>query len=98
MKNPPAQQLFGYFKAVCAVVTANYPGRVSKVIIYPIPSLLVGLVNVIKRMFSKEVRDKLVFLGGGGSIGSKCPTKLWDYVADTEQFPEAARPHHFKES
>ena len=59
MKNPPAQQLLGFFKAVQQVCYANYPGRISKVVIYPIPTLLVGLINVVKRMFTKEVREKV---------------------------------------
>ena len=94
LKNPPAQQLFGYFKAVSVAITNNYPGRISKVILYPIPSFLVGLIKVIKRMFTKEVQDKLVFLGGGGSVGAKCPKKLWDYVDGPEHFPESVRPFH----
>lgn len=37
MKNPPAQQLLGFFRAVQEVCSANFPGRISKVVIYPIP-------------------------------------------------------------
>ncbi|GMH79866.1 hypothetical protein TrST_g10329 [Triparma strigata] len=98
MKNPPAQQLLGFFKAVQQVCYANYPGRISKVVIYPIPTLLVGLINVVKRMFTKEVREKLIFLGGSGSIGSKCPKKLWDYIEDASELPEASRINHSKQA
>ena len=96
MKNAPATQLFGYFKATAAIITAHYPGRIKQLVIYPIPSILVGVINAVKRMFSKEIREKLVFLGGNGSVGAKCPKKLWEYVSDPEQFPEAARANHVK--
>jgi len=97
MKNPPATKMLTFFKLVATVISNNYPGRISKVVIYPIPRIITGLINVILRMFNRDTREKLNFISGSGSIGSKCPTKFWNYVDDAVQLPEATRQWHVKE-
>jgi hypothetical protein len=88
--------LHAHRRLVAQVITNNYPGRISKVIIYPIPRIITGLVSVILRMFNRETREKLNFLSGSGNVGAKCPTKFWNYVDDPSQLPESARKWHKK--
>ncbi|GMH59738.1 hypothetical protein TrRE_jg743 [Triparma retinervis] len=97
MMNPPATKMLTFFKLVAQVISNNHPGRISKVVIYPIPRIITGLVNMILRMFNKDTREKLNFISGRSSMGSPCPPKFWNYVEDPSELPESTRKWHVRE-
>jgi hypothetical protein len=61
MLNPPATKMLTFFKLVSQMISSKHPGRISKVVIYPIPRIITGLVNMILRMFTKDTREKVRF-------------------------------------
>ncbi|GMI36481.1 hypothetical protein TeGR_g6396 [Tetraparma gracilis] len=89
MLNPPASQLVSFFRDVANTCAANYPGRLSKIILYTVPWFVAGLINLIMKMLPKDMVEKITIIGGGKEV----PKKLWDHI-DFDQLPEFNKKYH----
>lgn len=94
--NPPASKMLGFFKQMSITLGANYPGRIGKIVIYPISKFLVGIIAIIMQMFDKETREKLIFVSGNARMEAGAPKGLWAYLESSSELPENVRKWHNK--
>ena len=92
-KNPPATRLLPFFKHMAGIVPNHYPERLKRVVIYPLPWLVVGLIKGIKALFDPVTREKFVVLSGSDKTGAPCPADLSECVSK-QALPEHAVALH----
>jgi hypothetical protein len=90
MRNSPATQMISFFRATGATLSANYPDRLQKIVIYAVPFFLLGVIKLVMKVLPKDIRDKLEVLGGKAT---ETPLKLFE-VVDFEQLPDAVKRYH----
>jgi hypothetical protein len=91
--NPPATSMIGYINTIIQNLQGNFPGRLHRLVIYPIPRPALYIWNTIKWAFHKHVVDRIVLVSGSADhVDSPLPTDLlleWfdeEVLQRTEQF------------
>ena len=86
-KNPPAPKMVGLGRLAGSTLSANFPERLSRVIVYPVPWPLGGLWTLIKPFLHARTAAKVVLLQGAGRATKetpdqslRCPPTLGTYV------------------
>lgn len=92
--NMPAHKMLPFIKLVTQVLPDNYPERVNKVVIYPVPAVAQGLWWVCKSFLDEKTRSKFEVISGSSSLGAPCPKELGRYVSFAE-LPEDAQGMHW---
>ena len=79
--NVPAYKMVGFLKTVVRVFESNFPERVHKFVVFPVPLILKGLVNTIKLLFDPTTAKKLTLATGSALVKSPLPRKdLSEYI------------------
>lgn len=91
--NAPAPTMMPFFRLACSVLPDNYPERVKKVVIYPMPSILGQLWRMVSCLLDPTTRDKFQVLSGSDAIGAPCPRELGEVVA-LEELPLDVQQTH----
>lgn len=91
--NVPAYRMIPLFREVARVCPGNYPERVHRILVYPLPPVVEQLWRVVKALMDEGTRRKMEVISGPSELGSPCPTELGRHVS-YEQLPEDARDMH----
>jgi CRAL/TRIO domain len=62
--NPPPTALFGLIRHVSSVVSAYYPERLHRCIVYPVPWVAMVVWNVIQHFLGSSIRERVVLVQG----------------------------------
>jgi len=90
-RNCPATHMIPFFRACSKTLSANYPERLEKIVLYTIPWFLAGVVNLVRKVLPRELNDKFVILAGKNARDT--PKGLWEIV-DEEMIHEMKRKYH----
>ena len=90
--NPKIWGIVPVVRECIRVLGANYPERVRRIVIYPLPSAATMVWQAFKVVLG-SYGSKVVLLGGPASRGSPAPDDLIKYVS-YEQLREDVRPRH----
>eukprot|EP00980_Cylindrotheca_fusiformis_P021180 scaffold8136_cov127-Cylindrotheca_fusiformis.AAC.20 len=98
--NPPAITMVNFIRTVTKVLESNFPERVSKLIIFPVPRLAQGVFNTIKVLFQSSTSSKIVLVSGPASVDSPAPKEAIQTHIDGEvlDLTEEARLSSFIDS
>jgi len=88
--NVPAHKMLPFFRLACSVLPDNFPERLQRVVIYPLPFLVRQLWRVVGALLDPMTREKFEVLTGSGQ---ECPAGLRDIVL-LDQLPLDARDRH----
>jgi len=91
--NAPAHKMLPFFKLACSVLPDNYPERVQRVIIYPLPTLVRQLWRMTRGLLDPVTREKFEVLSGSASLGAPCPAALGEIFL-LDQLPLDAQKTH----
>lgn len=90
--NPKIWGIVPVVRECIRVLGANYPERVQRIVIYPLPPAAAMVWQAFKLVLG-SYGSKVVLLGGPASRDSPAPEGLADYVI-YEQLREDIRPRH----
>lgn len=79
--NVPAHRMLPLFQMAASVLQANYPERLHKLIIYPMPALVGHLWWVVKGFLDPKTSAKVQIFSGSAGFDSPCPEALGKFVA-----------------
>mmetsp|Transcript_23650 Transcript_23650/g.50477 ORF Transcript_23650/g.50477 Transcript_23650/m.50477 type:complete len:324 (+) Transcript_23650:185-1156(+) len=91
--NIPAAKMLPYFKLASSCLADNFPERVNRIVVYPMPWIVQALWAMIRGFLDPVTRDKFMVLSGDASLDAPCPKELGDYVA-RNQIPADAQARH----
>mmetsp|Transcript_90851 Transcript_90851/g.166756 ORF Transcript_90851/g.166756 Transcript_90851/m.166756 type:complete len:272 (-) Transcript_90851:211-1026(-) len=91
--NAPASKMVTFFKSCCSVLPQNYPERVKRIVVYPMPNIVWYLWWLVSGFLDPVTREKFVILTGSAASSADCPTELAEYIA-LEQLPLDAQKMH----
>lgn len=91
--NPPALKMLPFFRSCADVLSNNYPERVQRVVIYPVPSLVGHLWRMVRSMLDPVTRGKIQVHNGSAALGAPCPSELRQ-VVELSQLPIDAQQRH----
>jgi len=91
--NVPATRMLPFFQMTCSVLQMNYPERLRKLILYPVPALAGYLWWAVKPFLDPKTAAKVEILTGNAARGSPCPEALGEFVA-LQQLPQDAWEEH----
>jgi len=91
--NIPAHRMVPFFQMASSVLQLNYPERLHKLIIYPMPALVGHLWWVVKGFLDTRTAAKFQIFSGSSVTGSPCPEALGKFVAQ-QQLPRDTWEEH----
>lgn len=91
--NASAHKMLPFFRLACGQMPDNFPERVQRVILYPIPMIVKQLWVMVRGLLDKVTRDKFEILSGAATINAPCPAKLREVVL-LDQLPKDAHEMH----
>jgi len=91
--NVSAHKMMPFFRLASSVLPNNYPERVQKVVIYPMPGIVGVLWRTVRCLLDRVTRDKVQVLSGAASLGAPCPPELREVVS-LEELPLDAQKTH----
>jgi len=81
--NPPAKKIVPFIKAVIALLERNFPERLSKCILYPLPRAATVLWKMIKIFLDPTTAEKIVVIGGGAGIDDKVSSQKFEKIVES---------------
>ena len=91
--NPPATSLVGLIRELTGTLRANFPERMRRLVVYPVPWAATALWTMIQQFLDAETVAKVVLLSGPATRRSPPPPELFEYVALSE-IRDDLRPRH----
>lgn len=91
--NVPAYRMIPFIRLIASICPSNYPERVHRILVYPLPPMVEQLTRVIKSLMDEGTRRKIEVISGPSEVGSPCPRELGKHVS-YEQLPEDAQSMH----
>lgn len=79
--NPPVWDVVPVARAAASVLTANFPGRVRRIVVYPLPSAATAVWQAFRWVLPTATASKIVLLGGPASRASPAPAGLAEFVS-----------------
>ena len=76
--NPPAGKVIPFIKYIVSILQTNFPERLSRCILYPLPSAATLLWKMIKMFLDPVTRTKMVVIAGGSGIHDTLPQRRFD--------------------
>jgi len=73
--NPPASSVLPFIKKVISTLEANFPERLSRSIVFPLPAAATILWKVIKFFLDPDTATKVAVLSGGADKDAPLPMK-----------------------
>jgi hypothetical protein len=71
--NPAAITMVKFIRTVTKVLEYNFPERVEKFIIFPVPRLAQGIFNTIKLLFHSSTANKIILVSGPAGNNAPLP-------------------------
>jgi len=62
--NPKPMELMSFGRMAINILSVNYPERLRRVVVYPVPWVATMFVSMVKRMMDAPTREKLVVISG----------------------------------
>mmetsp|Transcript_20201 Transcript_20201/g.51861 ORF Transcript_20201/g.51861 Transcript_20201/m.51861 type:complete len:152 (-) Transcript_20201:186-641(-) len=79
--NAPVNKLMSYIKELSSLLSANYPERVKRIVIFPVPLVVRGIWSAVKLFLDPVTAEKAVLLSGGDpKKGIRYPAELGKYI------------------
>lgn len=91
--NAPVHKMISFFKLACSVLPRNFPERMQRVVIYPLPWIFASLWRLVRNLLDPVTQDKFVVLSGSSDFGSPCPDGLNKFLF-LDQLPQDAHMMH----
>jgi hypothetical protein len=91
--NVPAYRMISLLRLVVRVCPSNYPERIHRVVVYPLPPMVEHLWRIMRALLDEGTQRKIEVVSGPSEMGSPCPRELGRHVS-YEQLPEDARSMH----
>jgi hypothetical protein len=80
--NPHVKKIVPFIKNVVSLLERNFPERLSKCILYPLPSAATILWKMVRIFLDPNTASKIVIIGGGAGIDDKVSCKKFDKILD----------------
>jgi hypothetical protein len=80
--NPPAKNVVPFIKKVVSLLERNYPERLSKCILFPLPSAATILWRMIRVFLDANTASKMIVISGGAGIDDKVSPEKFDNILD----------------
>jgi len=93
LHNIPAHRMVPFFQMVSSVLQANYPERLNRLILYPMPALVGHLWWVVKGFLDPKTVAKVQIFSGASGTGSPCPAGVGQFVT-LQQLPQDTWDQH----
>lgn len=71
--NPAAITMVKFIRTVTRVLESNFPERVEKFVVFPVPRLAQGVFNTIKLLFHSSTANKIVLVSGPAAANAPVP-------------------------
>jgi len=92
--NVSAHKMMPFFRLATSALPENYPERVQRIVIYPVPWAVGQLWQMVRRLLDPVTRAKVEVYSGSGAHGAPCPPELSEIVS-LDQLPmDAQKTHH----
>jgi hypothetical protein len=91
--NPPVWDVIPVARAAAAVLTANYPERVTRIVVYPLPAAATAVWQAFKWVLPTATTSRMVLLAGPAARTSPAPDGLAEYVS-CDEIREDLRSRH----
>ncbi len=78
--NPKAKTLIPFIKHISSCLGTNFPERLSKLILFPMPTMAMALWKVVKKFLDPNTAKKIVVIGGTATRDSSPPAKLQKHL------------------
>jgi hypothetical protein len=75
------------------VLPQNYPERLVRVVIYPMPAIVQTLWRMMQSLLDPKTRRKFKMLSGPSDLGAPCPVELKEVIS-FDQLPFDAQKMH----
>jgi len=92
-ENAPAHQMLPFFRLACGSMPDNFPERVQRVVIYPLPFIVKQLFRMVRCMLDPVTSKKVEVISGSATLDAPCPTQLGDIVLFDEIPLDAQKMH-----
>ncbi len=93
LANPPAFKLLPYLRQVAPMMNNFFPGRLTRMVVYPMPRAASALWGIVKGFLSSSTAAKVLLLPGSDRAGSPVPAELLDFVAFEELRADVQETH-----
>merc|ERR1712038_386100 len=80
--NPPAKKIIPFIKTVVGILERNFPERLSRCILYPLPRAATVLWKMVKIFLDPFTAEKIVVIGGGAGIHDTTPSEKFEGILD----------------
>merc|ERR1719487_2620590 len=87
--NPTPKQMLPFMKSVVSTMSAMYPERLRRVVVYPVPWAAKVFVNMVKGLLDPNTRSKLCIVSGDDK-SSDCPGQKLSEHLTIHCFPQHA--------
>jgi len=91
--NRPGRQFVPVVRAVSKVLGDNFPERLHRLVVYPVPWAGVAVWKACQPFVDTTTAQKVVLIHGPSKRGAPCPPELGEYV-DYDQISEDRRHRH----
>ena len=91
--NVPGIKMMGIGKKIARVLSDEFPERMARLVVYPVPSALSFIWGLMKPFLAPKTAAKIVLLNGADGQAAPCPKALADFVS-LETFGEDDQKRH----
>uniref|UniRef100_A0A7S4B1R3 CRAL-TRIO domain-containing protein n=1 Tax=Chrysotila carterae TaxID=13221 RepID=A0A7S4B1R3_CHRCT len=80
--NPSATSLVPFIRVVAGVLSTNFPDRLRRLIVAPLPWVASALWSVVKQFLDPVTADKGVIINGSADRSSQLPEAVLEHLSD----------------
>ena len=80
--NPPAKKVVPFVKCVVSLLERNFPERLAKSILFPLPAAATVLWRVVKVFLDPNTAAKIDIIGGSSGVRDTVSYKKFEKIVD----------------
>lgn len=80
--NPRPWSVLPWIKALVSLLTANFPERLGRLVIYPVPWVATAVWSAASQLLDERTAAKCVMLSGPAARTEPIPSEISQYVSD----------------